>query len=608
MEILLFLVITNNLDIDLYKSNNNSKITICWQVTMVNEPCNVVNIYYSENERDWIHLASFANINNENPWKHSFTWFVPEGRQQEVSGIIKIICKGNNEHVTKQLLLNNIQQDSYSNLDDEPNLSKKGYFNLDIAPSWPMFRYDAQHSGHYPCPLYPPGKKIWEKSCKIWEDFLMSSGSVGNGLLYFGLGDNVVNAIDIRAGAVIWRDSPANLVFTTTLANDTLLFVGVMWFFNPTTFYCIDARNGRILWSKEIKSVEYPPIVVDTFVIVATNVASQLYVFTLSGKLVWSDTIPDIFNQDFFIPTYYKGKVFFSYGNGELKALDLLTGTEVWEYRTFGGIDCTPTVYDGILYFIATFGTFYALDAETGKPIWIKPGFHWGNHDSPLIVDSLLFSTSGTPLRYHPDSLEHITFRTIIYCINRHTNEIIWYRLYDGGSASSLITTANDVIWFSNQYLYAIDGYNGNVMYKLGLKLFEEEPYSSTWFFPMVYDRYLIGTSYQKVYAVEFLEVVDSFSSSNIFALPNPFRLSTVCRFEVKMAGNIKVSVFDTEGRMIKELINKNIQPGVYFTGWDGNDTKGISCAKGIYFIVGDLNKRRSFSTKIVYLGKEKND
>ena len=85
---------------------------------------------------------------------------------------------------------------------------------------------------------------------------------------------------------------------------------------------------------------------------------------------------------------------------------------------------------------------------------------------------------------------------------------------------------------------------------------------------------------------------------------PNPFRLCTVCRFECNASGNATVAVYGVDGRKIKDLLNKYIQDGIHFTGWDGTDANGKEAASGVYFVVGRVNNEKIFNLKVSYVGK----
>ncbi|MCU0372386.1 MAG: T9SS type A sorting domain-containing protein, partial [Ignavibacteria bacterium] len=60
---------------------------------------------------------------------------------------------------------------------------------------------------------------------------------------------------------------------------------------------------------------------------------------------------------------------------------------------------------------------------------------------------------------------------------------------------------------------------------------------------------------------------------------PNPFNPSTNIKFEIPQNTIVNLSVYDAAGRRVAELINEEMQPGVYTANWDAGDMQS-----GIYF------------------------
>jgi len=65
---------------------------------------------------------------------------------------------------------------------------------------------------------------------------------------------------------------------------------------------------------------------------------------------------------------------------------------------------------------------------------------------------------------------------------------------------------------------------------------------------------------------------------------PNPFNPETTIRFAVNQAQKINLNIFDAQGRLIKRLVNRELQPGEYSVKWNGTDSNKRRVASGIYF------------------------
>lgn len=68
-----------------------------------------------------------------------------------------------------------------------------------------------------------------------------------------------------------------------------------------------------------------------------------------------------------------------------------------------------------------------------------------------------------------------------------------------------------------------------------------------------------------------------AFSSANGGAkvFPNPFDNQVSISYRVVEKGEVKLSIYDMSGRMIKELVNQNQSEGKYTIVWDGTDQTG---------------------------------
>ncbi len=66
---------------------------------------------------------------------------------------------------------------------------------------------------------------------------------------------------------------------------------------------------------------------------------------------------------------------------------------------------------------------------------------------------------------------------------------------------------------------------------------------------------------------------------------PNPFNPSTTIRYAVPVAGAVRISVHDLQGRHVCTLVDRHIEPGNYQVSWDGRNQWGISVPSGVYFV-----------------------
>ena len=63
-------------------------------------------------------------------------------------------------------------------------------------------------------------------------------------------------------------------------------------------------------------------------------------------------------------------------------------------------------------------------------------------------------------------------------------------------------------------------------------------------------------------------------------AYPNPFNPVTHFNFSIPKQSDVKISVYDLQGRLVEEIINQSALPGTFEVKWDARNY-----SSGIYFI-----------------------
>jgi hypothetical protein len=82
---------------------------------------------------------------------------------------------------------------------------------------------------------------------------------------------------------------------------------------------------------------------------------------------------------------------------------------------------------------------------------------------------------------------------------------------------------------------------------------------------------------------------------------PNPFNPATTIRYEIPSPGDVSIRLYSADGRLVKELLNREHPSGVYSVQWDGKNSSGQSVSAGLYLaIVQYLNAQ--YTLKFVLL------
>jgi hypothetical protein len=68
-------------------------------------------------------------------------------------------------------------------------------------------------------------------------------------------------------------------------------------------------------------------------------------------------------------------------------------------------------------------------------------------------------------------------------------------------------------------------------------------------------------------------------------AAPNPFSSATDVEYRLERRGFVALRVYDLRGRLVRTLVNRELDGGSYRAIWDGRDDQGRSTVGGMYFL-----------------------
>lgn len=77
---------------------------------------------------------------------------------------------------------------------------------------------------------------------------------------------------------------------------------------------------------------------------------------------------------------------------------------------------------------------------------------------------------------------------------------------------------------------------------------------------------------------------------------PNPFNPVTTIKFQIPNSQYVRLEIFDIKGKLIRKLIDNEMNAGSHELFWDGRDVKGNHVHSGVYFYT--LRSGRDYITK----------
>lgn len=209
---------------------------------------------------------------------------------------------------------------------------------------------------------------------------LLSSGD--NNLFTADTVGNVI--VSNLSGKVLWKKSlPHGNKIT---AGPVYVQEKILVASDDARLFCLDSKNGDILWNSEISSNSLAkPVVNDNVVFVHTLDGGLTALSLLNGKQLWriSTVTPSLTLHRNSSPVIFNDYVITGFANGKLFAINKDSGAVLWSYNIShpqGKLDleritdivADPIVSHDVVYAISYQGNLVSIKLEDGKLIWEK--------------------------------------------------------------------------------------------------------------------------------------------------------------------------------------------------------------------------------------------
>lgn len=220
------------------------------------------------------------------------------------------------------------------------------------------------------------GRPFWTIS--LTGQYGIASGiTAANGVLFTSIEGGAVDAVDEKAGKVLWTQEVNGGDDSTPAVTADGVYVAY-----PCQTYDLTPSTGAAVWTNNTGcdgGGGGTPVVADGKLYAPNGFGTYNGdVFNAStGKLVFSyvaDNLPAIAtNMGYFLQS------------GTLVGLKLKNYSIVWSFAGDGGLVTSPIVVNDYVFVGSSSGNLYGLDATTGAQLWqvnvgaaIPPGAGWG--------------------------------------------------------------------------------------------------------------------------------------------------------------------------------------------------------------------------------------
>ncbi len=302
-------------------------------------------------------------------------------------------------------------------------------------------RYGAVTSGHLDNSDVMP---LWTFAC---EDEIRSTPTLYDGVLYVGVYDHNLYALDAMSGKFLWKYATEGGVAGSPCVAEDRVVIGS----DDRVVYCINAQSGRIVWTCPTQGrVRSSPRISLGHVFFGSDDRYLYAVNMQSGRVAWKTEVEGPVRSSVAIGD---DTIYFGDESGSFYCLDI-RGTVRWRFHTKRGITSSPALHkeSQLVVFGSQDGTAYGLDAQSGWVVW---RFRTGKPviSSPCIAESVVFIGSAD---------------TNIYALEIKTGRQIW-KYTTEGQVNSSPAVANGSLYVGSVdgSVYSIDVRTGGLRWRV---------------------------------------------------------------------------------------------------------------------------------------------
>jgi outer membrane protein assembly factor BamB len=339
----------------------------------------------------------------------------------------------------------------------------------DTGYDWPLYGYDLGRTRYLPdVKLRPPLVRAWTRA---GSHLIKFQPVLASGRLYYQKNNGEIYSVSAASGRVRWRRHIGGLSASTPAAGGGKVYAivnkggeGGIAGSGPARLVAMDARTGRIRWSKRLSSAaESAPLATAGRIYVGSQDGTVYCLDATNGRIVWRYRAGGAVKA---APAFSQGRIFVAAYGGSVAALRAKDGHVIWRSgtsgRSFGragNFYGTPAVKFGRVYAGNTDGRVYSFAASSGKLAWSHStgGFVYG---APAVADVpgmkpavFIGSYSGK-----------------FMALDARSGAVLWSR-GGYGKISGAASVIGDVVYFSSlskRRTWALAARSGRTLWSLG--------------------------------------------------------------------------------------------------------------------------------------------
>jgi outer membrane protein assembly factor BamB len=251
-------------------------------------------------------------------------------------------------------------------------------------------------------------KERWKITFNNTEEDVFRGGGIfaSNNNLAVTHGSNSISVLDANTGAEKWKYMMSNISRTAPIIYRDRVFALTV----DNKLYCLDLATGLLKWihegaAEQLSVLKTSSIVAYQDSILVPYSIGQVYaVSVVEGKQLWNLSLDEKFASigDLFTPVINGDVAYISSFKGVLYALDLKTGTIIWNNYYAGGNEIW--LAGSYIFSVNKSSQLSAINKFTGKVKWIQNLYEETISSRPILVNNELFvvSSEGRLLVFSP--------------------------------------------------------------------------------------------------------------------------------------------------------------------------------------------------------------
>lgn len=214
---------------------------------------------------------------------------------------------------------------------------------------------------------YPAVKPTWSYAS---EANVISTPAVSNGLVVFGNQQGKFVALSLKNGKIKWSYQTGGAIYSSPAVSGNKIIFGAA----DEYVYCLNTA-GKLVWKyKAAAAVLGAPVVENNIVYIGASDHRFRAIDLVTGKEIWN--FNGLGGPVVSTPVLYKDNIIFGAWDTYLYSLNKKTGALNWKWsngssvRNYSPASCIPVVHNDVIYIVAPDKYLSAIDITTGNTLW----------------------------------------------------------------------------------------------------------------------------------------------------------------------------------------------------------------------------------------------